>query len=167
MVMLQYAGLVGLVVTISTISPALLSAPPYLWGSNVGLINIGGLVGSVLGLIYTYFTTDWLIKRAARRESHGFGEPEKRLPLMIPAIFVAAAGSLVFGFCAQYPSSNGWVGLAVGFAMVSFGLMQIPSVGFNYIIEAYGALASDCCKSSSSFFMSSSCVYRHHPSLFS
>jgi hypothetical protein len=36
------------------------------------------------------------------------------------------------------------VGLQVGLAMVSFGLMQAPSVGFNYIIESYGGLAGDC-----------------------
>jgi len=33
--------------------------------------------------------------------------------------------------------------------MIAFGLMQVPSVGFNYIIESYGELASDCCKFSS------------------
>ncbi|KAK1706286.1 uncharacterized protein BDZ83DRAFT_758435 [Colletotrichum acutatum] len=28
--------------------------------------------------------------------------------------------------------------------MVSFGLMQLPSVGFNYLIDAYQHLAGDC-----------------------
>jgi hypothetical protein len=28
--------------------------------------------------------------------------------------------------------------------MVSVGLMQAPSVGFNYIIESYGPAAGDC-----------------------
>ena len=28
--------------------------------------------------------------------------------------------------------------------MVAFGLMQAPSVGFNYLIEAYNSVAGDC-----------------------
>ena len=28
--------------------------------------------------------------------------------------------------------------------MVAFGLMQAPSVGFNYVIEAYSSIAGDC-----------------------
>ncbi|PSK48600.1 hypothetical protein B9Z65_114 [Elsinoe australis] len=144
MVMLHYAGLVGLIVTMSSVGPQLLSAPPYLWGQSAGLLNIGGLIGAILGALYTYFTADWVTKRAARRESHGFAEPEKRLPLMIPALTIAVAGALVFGFVAQNPSPTGWVGLNVGLGMVAFGLMQVPSIGFNYIIESYGQWASDC-----------------------
>ena len=148
MVSLQYAGLVGLIVTISTVAPTLLAAPPYSWGNNVGLISVGGLIGCTLGGLYTYFTTDWLTKRAAKRELHGLAEPEKRLPLMFPSIFIATGGALIFGFVGNNPSPNGWVGLGFGYGMVAFGLMQIPSIGFNYLIEAYGEHASDCCKSS-------------------
>lgn len=146
MVTLHYAGLVGLIVVISTIGPQLMAAPPYLWGSGTGLINVGGLIGCVLGALYTYLSADWVTKRAAKRESHGFAEPEKRLPLMLPALFIATGGGLVFGFVAQNPSPTGWVGLCFGYGMVSFGLMQVPSIGFNYIIEAYGEHATDCCK---------------------
>ena len=145
-VLLNYGGLVGLIVTASSLAPQILSAPPYLWGGSAGLINIGGLIGTILGCAYTYFTADWIIKRAAKRESHGHSEPEQRLPLTFPALFIATAGALVFGFVAQNPSRLGWVGLNAGLAMVTFGLMQVPSVGFNYLIEAYGDWASDCCK---------------------
>jgi MFS family permease len=146
MVMLHYAGLVGLIVTVSTLAPSLLAAPPYLWGANVGLINLAGMIGTIIGGAYAYLTTDWLIDRAARRDENGLVEPEERLPLMIPSLVIATGGALVFGFCAQNPSPSAWVGLAIGYGMVGFGLMQIPSVGFNYIIEAYGDWASNCCK---------------------
>lgn len=46
-----YAGLVGLIVTLATVGPQLVAAPPYLWGKNVGLINVGGLVGALLGCV--------------------------------------------------------------------------------------------------------------------
>ncbi|KAL6705852.1 hypothetical protein ACN47E_006312 [Coniothyrium glycines] len=139
-----YAGLVGLIVTISTISSQLMSAPPYFWGKNVGLINLGGIIGSFIGLVYTYFLADWTTKREATKDIHGYAEPESRLVTALPALGVATAGSLVFGLVAQNPSEAGWVGLCVGMGMVSFGLMQAPSVGFNYIIEAYPHLAGDC-----------------------
>lgn len=132
-VMLHYGGLVGGIVTISTIGPQLVAAPPYLWGNNTGLINIGALIGCILGAIYTFLLSDSRMKSQAKHESHGFAEPESRLPTMFPALLIATAGFLTFGFCAQNPSPNGWVGLQFGYGMISFGLMQVPSIGFNYV----------------------------------
>jgi hypothetical protein len=139
-----YAGLVGLIVTISTIGPQLVGAPPYLWGNQVGLINIGGVIGAFLGCIYTYLIADWTTKRNAAKNTHGYAEPEARLVTALPALFIATAGALIFGFVAQNPSPTGWVGLSFGYGMVAFGLMQAPSVGFNYLIESYTSIAGDC-----------------------
>ncbi|KAI5204838.1 MFS general substrate transporter [Aureobasidium subglaciale] len=144
MVMLHYAGLVGLVITLSTVAPQILAAPPYLWGGSVGLINVGGLIGTVLGAVYTYFTADYIVKRQAKRERHGFSEPETRLPLMFPALAIATAGSICFGFSAKAKTPLAWLGLEFGNGMVGFGLMQVPSIGFNYIIESYGGWSADC-----------------------
>jgi hypothetical protein len=85
-----------------------------------------------------------MTKRLAKKDSHGFSEPESRLVTALPALFIATAGSFVFGFVAQNPSPKGWVGLQFGLGMVSFGLMQAPSVGFNYLIESYSSIAGDC-----------------------
>ncbi|RMZ67776.1 major facilitator superfamily transporter [Pyrenophora seminiperda CCB06] len=139
-----YAGLVGLIVTMSSVGPQLVGAPPYLWGKNVGLINAGGIVGNLLGCVYTYAISDFTTKRLAARSSHGYTEPESRLVTALPALALATIGALIFGFVAQNPSETGWVGLQFGFGMVAFGIMQAPSVGFNYLIESYGALAGDC-----------------------
>ena len=114
MVMLHYAGLVGLIAAITTVAPLILAGSPYNWGENIGLINAGGLIGAAFALVYTYALTDWATKRAAKRQQHGFAEPEERLPLMIPGLFMATVGSLVFGFSAQNPSSQAWVGLEFG-----------------------------------------------------
>ncbi|KAL9097388.1 MAG: hypothetical protein Q9165_000283 [Trypethelium subeluteriae] len=148
LVMLQYGGLVGGIVTISAIGPQLVAGPPYLWGQNAGAIDSGGIIGTVLGAIYAYLVTDWSIKRQAardaRRGGRGYAEPESRLLTMIPSLFVATTGLWVFGFSAQYPGGRNWVGLQFGLGMLAFGLMQVPSVGFNYIIEAYNAVSGDC-----------------------
>jgi len=85
-----------------------------------------------LGFIYTALIADWSIKKSAR-STHGMAEAEARLPLIIPSLFLATTGMWVFGFCAGHPSPNAWVGLEVGYGMICFGLMMVPSVGFNYV----------------------------------
>ena len=143
-VCLHYGGLLGGLVTISTVGPQLLAAPPYLWGNNVGLLNLGGVVGTLVGGAITFVMTDLITKRKAKRESHGLAEPESRLPVMFPALVLATGGILCFGFSAAHPSEHAWAGLVVGLGLVGAGITQIPSVGFNYLIDSYGYLAADC-----------------------
>lgn len=78
-------------------------------------------------------TSDARLLGQAKHEGHGFAEPESRLPASFPGLFIATSGLFVFGFCAQYPGPKVWVGLEVGYAMLSFGLMQVPSIDFNYV----------------------------------
>lgn len=132
-VMLLYGGLVAAIVTTATIGPIFLSQPPYLWGPDVGLINLGGLIGVVVGGAITFFTADWLVTMRAKRDTHGFSEPESRLPALFPGIFLAVTGLWMFGFCAAHPSPNAWAGLAVGLGMCSAATTSVPSIGFNYV----------------------------------
>ncbi|KXS99808.1 hypothetical protein AC578_8866 [Pseudocercospora eumusae] len=143
-VMLHYGGLLGALVTISTVGPQFLAMPPYLWGNNVGLVNLGGLIGALAGGVLTFLMADFATKRHARKQSHGLAEPESRLPVMFPALFLATTGIWTFGFCAANPSVHAWVGMCVGLGMVGAGITQIPSVGFNYLIDAYHVVAADC-----------------------
>ncbi|POS68680.1 major facilitator superfamily transporter [Diaporthe helianthi] len=143
-VMLHYAGLVGGIVTISTIGAQLVSQPPYLWGANSGLINVGPIIGALIGAAFTYISSDARFLGQAKHEGHGFAEPETRLPTSFPGLIIATSGLFVFGFCAQYPGPKVWVGLEVGYAMLSFGLMQVPSIDFNYLIDSYSHVAGDC-----------------------
>ena len=143
-VMGHYGGLLAGLVTISTIGPVMLSMPPYLWGNNVGLLNIGALVGGFLGFFSTYFLVDRLTVRGAKHTSHGLAEPERRLPVMFPALCLATAGIWTFGFSAAHPAPHAWAGMVVGYGMVAFGIMQIPSIGFSYLIDSYHSIASDC-----------------------
>lgn len=119
--------------------PILLASPPYLWGNDVGLINVGGLVGTVLGAIYTAVVADWWFKRSAKA-TNGKAEAESRLPLVIPSLFIATTGMWTFGFCAAHPSPKGYIGLEVGYGMVCFGLMMVPSIGFNYVSTYFGSI---------------------------
>ncbi|KAK4034617.1 major facilitator superfamily domain-containing protein [Parachaetomium inaequale] len=143
-VMLHYAGLVGGIVTVSLIGPQLLVLPPYLWGANAGLINVGGLLGCLVGYLYTSLLADSRLKSQAKQQHRGMAEAEDRLPTLFFPLFVATTGFFVFGFCAQYPGPTRWVGLQFGYGMLAFGLTQVPSVGFNYLIDSYAHLAADC-----------------------
>ena len=113
--MLLYGGLVGGIVTIAVVIPQALSQPPYLWGNNAGLINLGGIIGIILGSIYTFLVAGRYFKSKAHPSATGHTEPESRLPTMFPALFLATTGLWVFGFCADNPGrSNGSVcGLAL------------------------------------------------------
>ncbi|KAF1971867.1 MFS general substrate transporter [Bimuria novae-zelandiae CBS 107.79] len=144
LVSLWYAGLVGAIVSISSVGAQIVASPPYLWEKNAGLINCGGLVGAFLGSVYTYLVADFTTKHLAKKDIHGYSEPESRIVTSMPALFISTAGTIIFGIIAQNPSSKGWVGLEVAFGMVAFGLMQAPSVGFNYLIESYPVIAGDC-----------------------
>ncbi|KAK0739311.1 major facilitator superfamily domain-containing protein [Apiosordaria backusii] len=141
---LQYGGLVGGVAVISTIGPQLLIMPPYNWGENTGLLFIGALIGIILGATATALLADRRLKRFAKKQDHGYAEPETRLPIMLPALALGTGGLLVFGFCAQYPGEYQWVGLQFAYGMVAFALTQVPSLWFSYLIDAYNQLASDC-----------------------
>jgi hypothetical protein len=85
------------------------SSPPYLWGSNAGPINVGGVVGTVLGAICTFVLADFAITRLAKHESHGCAELEDRLAIAFPGLFLATTGLWMPGFCAQNPSPKAWV----------------------------------------------------------
>lgn len=132
-VMLHYAGLVGGIVSISTIGPQIVASPPYLWKANAGLINIGALIGGIIGYVYTHMLADGSLIKKASKKRHGVAEAEDRLPTLFFPLFVATGGLLVFGFCAQNPGPKMWIGLQFGYGMLTFGLMQVPSVGFNYV----------------------------------
>ena len=132
-VMLLYGGLVAAIVSTATIGPIFLSQPPYLWGPDVGLINLGGVLGVIVGGAVTFFTADWLVTKGAKHDSHGLSEPESRLPALFPGIFLAVTGLWTFGFCAANPSTNAWAGLAVGSGMISAATTTVPSIGFNYV----------------------------------
>lgn len=77
----------------------------------------------VMGKEILYQSSNYLVTCSPRCDS--LGEPETRLKTALPGLFLATAGLLVFGFCAANPSPKGWVGLQVGYGMVSFGLMQV------------------------------------------
>lgn len=133
LVMLWYAGLVGGIVTISTVGPTLVAQPPYLWGNNAGLILVGGIIGALVGAVVTALFADQIVTTKKTLQGEENMEPEARLPIALPGLVLATTGLWTFGFCAQSSNSHMWIGMQFGLGMLSFGLMQAPSIGFNYV----------------------------------
>ncbi|RAQ46991.1 hypothetical protein AFGD_011285 [Aspergillus flavus] len=144
LVMLWYAGLVGGVVTISTVGPTLAAQPPYLWGNNAGLILVGGIIGALIGAVATALTADRIVTTKKTLQGEENMEPEARLPIALPGLVLATTGLWTFGFCAQASNPHMWIGMQFGLGMLSFGLTQAPSIGFNYIIDSYASVSADC-----------------------
>ncbi|KAK5654931.1 hypothetical protein OQA88_6687 [Cercophora sp. LCS_1] len=143
-VMLQYGALIASWMAISLVGPQALLQAPYMWGEGEGLLFVGALIGIICGAVYTAILADHRLKALAKKHDHGYGEPESRIPVMLPSLAVATAGLLVFGFCAQYPGKYRWVGLEFALGMVAFGMTQVLSVWFTYLIDSYSQLATDC-----------------------
>jgi hypothetical protein len=94
---------------------------------------VGGVIGSVLGLAATALFADRVIVTNKTLKKGEYVEPEARLPVALPGLILATAGLWTFGFCAQNAGPKMWIGMQFGIGMLSFGLMQAPSVGFNYV----------------------------------
>ncbi|KAF3384693.1 Protein HOL1 [Penicillium rolfsii] len=141
---LQAAILVAGVITMSTVGPQILASPPYNWGANVGLFNLGGVVAMILALIANYLILDYLVKRQANRQFDGFVESESRLPLCAPGLILAIAGLVGFGECAAHTGGSAWAGLVVGNGMLTFGLVMVPGIVYTYIVDSYRSISGEC-----------------------
>jgi MFS family permease len=96
------------------------SIPPILWTSNkIGLLNIGTMLGYVLGIPFGGYLVDYALIRAYRK-SDGIVAPEVRLPPLIPAAIISPLGGIIIGYALQNRAS--WVVLSVGWAMLGFGI---------------------------------------------
>ncbi|KUL81459.1 hypothetical protein ZTR_09856 [Talaromyces verruculosus] len=142
-VCLVYAGLTGGLISASTVGPTLLAMPPYSWGQNVSLFSVGAVIGIVAGVLYSLSLSDWVVARAAKKHSSGTIEPESRLPMVMPALFLATMGMLTFGLCGQNPGESRWVGMEAGIAMIAFGVTVSPSVLYSYIIDTHYDVSGD------------------------
>jgi predicted lysophospholipase L1 biosynthesis ABC-type transport system permease subunit len=105
LVSLWYAGLVGLIVILSLVGTQLVAAPPYLWGKNVGLINIGGLIGTFLGCVSnTTASVNLMLTKRSRPTptSSQIGLPNA---LRRKTLMVSQSQSLVLSLLFQHSSS--------------------------------------------------------------
>lgn len=102
----------------------------YGWPArNIGLINIGGMVGGFLGMVYAGWPADkfavWMAKR-----NNGVHKPEHRLLVLLPPAILGVASTLLYGFTANGNAT--WWGPCLGVAalQVTFTVVLIVTTSF-------------------------------------
>lgn len=113
---------------------------PLLWGPlPVGLMSIGPLVGTLIGLPFGGLLADFLSNLAARR-SGGIHDPATRLPATAIGAVLSPAGCLLIGFGLRDRSH--WAAVAVGWAMLAFGLTSSANVLLTYSVDTIPSCSS-------------------------
>lgn len=107
----------------------------YGWSaSDVGLINIGGVVGAFLGMIYAGWPADKFNIWLARRNG-GIHKPEHRL-LMLPVVGVVGFASLLL-YAFTCSGQTTWWGPYMGWTLYEFAFVSILIITTSYAAECW------------------------------
>ncbi|PYI26240.1 MFS transporter [Aspergillus indologenus CBS 114.80] len=132
---MMYGVVLGAVVSISTLSSSIFSAPPYLFSSGaLGLWTLGSFIGIVVAAPLAGPLTDAL-SQFLRRRNRNVHKPEHRLPALVVPFCIAPVGLVVFGYTAAHQMHYALP--ALGSAMAAAGLTLVPSVMLAYVVDSY------------------------------
>lgn len=133
-----YIGLGAL--TFNYTFPILITEPPYSWPqTSSGLIALATILGFALALPFTP-TSDLIAAKLTHRNGN-IREAEMRLPALLPGVFLAPAGLIVYGLTAE--KSLHWTGFFAGVAMVQFGAYFFFTFTLAYAVDSYFADVSE------------------------
>ncbi|CAK7211766.1 hypothetical protein SCUCBS95973_001230 [Sporothrix curviconia] len=131
-------ALVWAVVTGSTASE-ILGAPPYNFSASmVGLSNIAGLLGALVGSLFGGQITDAFTLRMVRRNG-GVFEPEMRLWLFTAPMIIIPASILLYGVGAAHGVH--WISILIGNAALSAANTAAVPLSINYLVDTYRDMA--------------------------
>ncbi|OKP15099.1 hypothetical protein PENSUB_2247 [Penicillium subrubescens] len=120
--------------------PLKITEPPYNWSeTNSGLIAVASFVGYLLALPFSS-TSDRLAAYRTKR-NNGIRESEMRLPALFPALLLAPAGLIVYGFTAE--RNLHWIGFFAGVAMDQFASYFYFTFTLAYAVDSYYANTSE------------------------
>ena len=110
--------------------------PPNLFDpTQLGYLFVFPFVFIIIGCILGFMLSDWYPKWAARRNG-GLFEPEFRLLLLVPVLFVGIPGLFGFGYYAK--SSNvHWAAASTLQGLIAFASILAASVSFNYVLDCH------------------------------
>ncbi len=100
---------------------------------DVGLINVGGVIGAVLGMLYCTFLGGPFVMWAARRNK-GVHMPEHHLLTMVPPAVIGVGMLLLYGFTAGGGSS--WWGPYVGWTIFQYSFTAMLIISTTFASEA-------------------------------
>ncbi|KAJ7595186.1 MFS general substrate transporter [Mycena floridula] len=100
---------------------------------QIGLTNLGGLVGIILGIV-TGPLTDWAIVRLAQRNK-GLYEPEFRI-IFTTTMLMGTLGYA--GWAVGSTHGMPWIGAVACIMIINYGLLVSNSASIVYIIDTHG-----------------------------
>lgn len=133
-----FAILISSVTLAGTIDMSLIYADglaAYGWEpKSFGLINVGAIIGSIVGSAYAVLAGDAIILMLARR-NHGVHKPEHHLVVLAPAALLGFAMLLVYGFTV-HGSANAW-GLVVSYSLYQTCFVAVLIVCTTFASEVW------------------------------
>lgn len=130
---------IGIVSTITQF----VKPPPYLFSNtDVALLYLAPMIGTVLAELFGHFFNDYLCNRYIRTHN-GKYSPENRLWGVYPAWIIGIAGLVLFGQSIEHKLS--WVGIAFGWGMNCFSTLGTTTAVSAYLLDVFpqhAALAS-------------------------
>ena len=133
-----YIGLGAL--TFNYITPVKITAPPYNWSElNSGLISVATIIGYATAIPFTT-SSDRLAARLTKKNNM-IREAEMRLGVCLPAMLIAPAGLIVFGFTAQ--RNLHWIGYFFGVVMCQWSSYFYFTFVLAYALDSYTANTSE------------------------
>ncbi|EUC31254.1 hypothetical protein COCCADRAFT_27983 [Bipolaris zeicola 26-R-13] len=106
----------------------------YGWDvKNIGLINVGGVIGAVFGMVYCTFIGDNFVLYAAR-QNKGIHKPEHHLIVLIPPGIVGAAMLVLYGFTAGGGAT--WWGPYMAWTLFQYTFTAVLIVSTTFASEA-------------------------------
>ena len=145
---LGYSATLGWYLVVSNTFASIFQAPPFNFSPSIsGLINISGLIGTVLGAYAGGALTDKVVEWKARK-NNGIYEPEFRLLTLIIPFFVLPFGLLMyslkwlpltFRYGIGVERQAHWIVPYIGFGGIHLGFAAV-----NAITMAYSTFAFFC-----------------------
>lgn len=137
---LYLAYLYGVVYIVLTTFPTLWTDRYHQTIGIAGLNYISLGVGFIIGTQSTARLQDTVYKRLKTRSSKGVGQPEYRLPLLLPASILVPAGLFWYGWSAQ--AKLHWIMPNVGIALFGMGMKIGTQCAQSYAVDAYTLYAA-------------------------
>ncbi|KAJ4322904.1 hypothetical protein N0V94_002167 [Neodidymelliopsis sp. IMI 364377] len=100
---------------------------------NIGLINIGGVIGAFFGMMYCIFLGDPFVLFLARRNK-GVHKPEHQLLTLVPPAIIGMAMLLLYGFTAGGGAT--WWGPYIGWTIFQYTFTAVLIISTTFASEA-------------------------------
>jgi len=102
--------------------------------ADVSLINIGGIIGGLLGMAYAGAAGDKFVIWMAKR-NHGVHKPEHRLIMLIFPAILGVASLLLYGFTAGGGAT--WWGPFMGWTLFQVVFVTVLIISTTFAAEAW------------------------------